>query len=244
MEVAAVFLLGLASGMVSAISTGGGLISVPGLILLGTSPVTAIATTRLSALSSGLTSSYRYYKKHKIIWRYTPYLIVVSLAAGLIGPKLLFKIDEQALEPLIGFTLLLLVPTLLHDKKLGLVRRHKSRSKKLHGLIVLFIIMIYGTMIGAGGGIFLIYALMYFFGTNVTQATATGTIMWLAGTLVALVAYISQGAVDFSIGIPLLISAAIGGSIGAKIALNKGTAWVKAVLIFVIIAASIKLLLF
>lgn len=53
MEAVGAFLIGLASGMVGAISTGGGLIYVPALIILGISPVSAIATTRLSALSGG-----------------------------------------------------------------------------------------------------------------------------------------------------------------------------------------------
>lgn len=244
MDVVYAFLIGLASGTVGAISTGGGLISVPALIFMGSSPITAIATTRLSALSSGITSTLRYYKSHKIIWRYVPYFIVVSLAAGTIGPRLLFMVDQNLLEPGIGLLMLLLVPTLLHDKKMGIKIRKRSRDKKLVGLLVLFVVMIYGTMIGAGGGIFLIYAIMYFFGTNITQATATGTVMWLAGTLMAVTTYAAQGAVDFHLGAPLMAGGAIGGILGANLALKKGVGWVRYVLIIVIVVTATKLLLF
>lgn len=239
-----VLLIGLASGAVGAISTGGGLISLPGLIFLGLSPVSAIATTRLGALSSGLASTYRYSKGKKILWRYVPYFMIVAIVAGFIGPRLLFQINEELLEPGIGVVMLLLLPTILHDKKFGLTIRRKSRNKKIAGLAALFVIMIYGTMIGAGGGIFLIYAIMYFFGTNVTQATATGTIMWLAGTIVATITYFHQGVIAFDYGIPLMIGSAIGGSLGAELALEKGVHWVRGILIIVILFASIKLILF
>ena len=79
---------------------------------------------------------------------------------------------------------------------------------------------------------------------TVTEANATGTAMWLIGTTTALIAYISNGAVVFSVGIPLMLGAIIGGYSGAQLALKKGTVWVKWFLVVVISLASIKLIFF
>ncbi len=244
MEIIAAFLIGLASGLVGAIATGGGLISLPGVIFLGASPAAAIATTRLSAASGSFASLYRYKTSKMIIWKYVPALVTVSVLAGLIGPRLLLLINEDILEPLIGVLLLSSLPLLLWHKNFGIKHKKKRKRSKAIGMMVLFFVMIYGTMFGAGGGIFLIYSLMYFFGMNVIESNATGTAMWLAGTLVALVTYIASGMVVFSIGIPLMIGSSIGGYFGAQIALTRGTAWVKSVLILVIVISSIKLILF
>ncbi len=79
---------------------------------------------------------------------------------------------------------------------------------------------------------------------NVTESNATGTAIWLVGTVVALIAYIINGAVVFSIGIPLLIGATIGGYIGAHLALKNGVVWVRSVLVIVIIVSGTKLIFF
>lgn len=244
MEFIGALLIGLASGMVGAIATGGGLISVPGLIFMGVSPVSAIATTRLSALSGSLVSLYEYNKGHKVLWKYLVPFSAVAFIAGLIGPRLLLSIRPDLVEPLIGILLLTTLPLLLMSKDFGIIHQHQRRRRKLAGLVMLFFVMIYGTMFGAGGGIFVIYTLTYFFGMTITEANATGTMMWLIGTATALVAYLSQQVVDLSVGIPLLIGAMAGGYFGARMALDKGTAWVKGVLIVVVVVAGVKLIFF
>lgn len=244
MEILGAFLIGLASGMVGAISTGGGLISIPGTIFLGLTPLQAIATTRLSAISGGVASLFKYHRGKAIVWRYLPYFMVISFIAGIIGPKLLLQINKDYLEKIIGILLLAMLPLLILTKDFGTVNKTKPRKHKLLGFITLFIVMIYGTMFGAGGGIFLIYALIYFFGLTVTEANATGTAMWQIGTIVALVTYIAKGVVVFSVGIPLIFGAIVGGYVGAHLALRNGVMWVKSILITVIILSSIKLIFF
>jgi uncharacterized membrane protein YfcA len=244
MENIGAFLIGLASGLVGAISTGGGLISIPGLVFLGQSPISAIATTRLSALSGGTASLFKYHKGKAVAWHYLPVFMVISLIAGIIGPKLLVQIDKDMVEQLIGVSMLVMLPLLVFRKNFGTVKRTRQRKHHLLGMFFLFLVMIYGTMFGAGGGIFLISVLIYFFGMTVTEANATGTAMWLIGTTAALIAYISHGAVDFGIGIPLLAGALLGGYTGAHIALKKGTVWVKWFLVVVVTLSSIKLIFF
>src|SRR3990167_5597120 len=116
MEILGALLIGLVAGMVGAISTGGGLISVPAVIFLGLSPVSAIATTRLSAISGGLTSLFKYHKGKVIVWKYMLYCMVISLVAGVIGPKLLLEINEDILEKTIGVLMLTMLPLLLFKK--------------------------------------------------------------------------------------------------------------------------------
>ncbi len=244
MDILVAFLIGITSGLVGAISTGGGLISIPGLIFIGLSPVSAIATTRLSAISGGLASLIRYHKGKVIAWKYLPAFMLVSILAGIIGPKLLLEVNKDNVEMFIGISMLIMLPFLVFKKDFGVLKVKKHRKNQTIGLFILFLVMIYGTMFGAGGGIFLISALIYFFGFTVTEANATGTAMWLAGTATALIAYISHGEVNFILGIPLMLGAIIGGYTGAHVALKKGTVWVKWFLVAVVILSSIKLIFF
>jgi uncharacterized protein len=74
------FLIGLIAATLGAIATGGGLISVPGMIFLGLSPASAIATTRLNLLGGGITAVYRYSKAGAIQKKHLGYFLFVSLA--------------------------------------------------------------------------------------------------------------------------------------------------------------------
>jgi uncharacterized membrane protein YfcA len=156
-----------------------------------------------------------------------PPLLAVSVLGGLIGPRLLEKISKFNLQPIIGVVLLLMLIPMLINHNLGTIKKTTKLSRKIFGGLILFLIMIFATMFGIGGGTFLIYSLIYFFGMTVIKANANGMVMWLIGAVTAFVSYASQGDVNYQLGIPLLIGAAFGGYIGAQLAIKKGTAWIK-----------------
>ncbi len=238
------FLTGTISGFVGALSTGGGLISIPALIFMGLSPGSAIATTRLSALSGAISSFFRFRKGNVIIWQHIPYFIISAVLGGLVGARILLRIDEDVLTVTVGILLLLMLPLLFMKKNFGIVPRERSDKHHAIGLMLQFFIMIYGAVFGGGTGIFLTYVLVHFFGMTLIQSNATGTVMWLVVTATALISYIVAGAINFSVGIPLLLGAALGGYLGAHTALKAGNSVVKWAFGIMIIASSIKLIFF
>jgi len=238
------FLIGFVGSFIGSIATGANLINIPGLIFIGASPITAIATTRLSAITGGGAIIYRYNKGKVVLWRYIPHFILVAIAGGIIGPQLLLHINQDVVKPIVGILLIATLPLLFIDKKFGTTRSQTTKKRKAIGMAVLLVVMTYATMLTLGGGAFLAYTLVYFFGMTVIEANATGTVIWSLSAVTALVAYISRGAVDFSLGIPLMIGAAAGGYLGANTALKKGTVWVKWLLAVVVAASAIKLIFF
>ncbi len=238
------FVVGFLAALLGSISTGANLVSVPGLIFLGLSPISAIATTRLSAIGGGLAVVYRYNRAKKVLWRYIPQFVVVAVVAGIIGPKLLLNIDERIVEPIVGGLLLASLPLLFLKHNFGEKRQRTTPARKAAGMVVLLLVMIYSTAFSVGGGVFVLYTMAYFFGMTLTEGNATGTVVWVLGAATALLTYISHGAVNISLGLPLVAGAIIGGSIGAQLALDKGVAWVKYVLAVVILVSGLKLLFF
>ncbi|MEX0650006.1 MAG: sulfite exporter TauE/SafE family protein [Candidatus Andersenbacteria bacterium] len=238
------FWVGIASGFIGALSTGGGLISIPALIFMGLTPGASIATTRLSALSGGITAFAKYRKNNVILWKYIPYFVVLAVIGGIVGSKILLEINERVLTVTVGILLLLMLPLLFWKKNFGMVQTERRKGHTITGFILQFFIMIYGAAFGGGTGIFLTYVLVHFFGMTIIQANATGNVMWLVVTTTALISYILHGAVNFSVGIPLLIGAAIGGYAGAHTALKAGNQIVKWVFAVIIILSSIKLIFF
>ena len=244
MDWIAAFFIGFLAAFVGAIASGGGLIAIPGLIFLGASPISAIATSRLNLMSGGISAVYRYRKDGAVIWKYIPHFFILAIVAGIIGPKLLLGIDENTVQRLVGVMLLLILPVLWIKKDAGTIRVVRSHRRALAGYPVVALILLYLTVFGGGAGIFIIYAFVYFFGMTVTEALATGYVIALVATLVSLIAYSHGGAVNWSLGIPLMVGGLIGGYLGAHTALKKGAKSVKTLLTVVILISGIKLSFF
>jgi len=244
MDIVGAFFVGLAATFLGSISSGANLISVPGLIFLGVPPVSAIATSRIAALGGGIGTALRYHKEGKILWRYVPLFGAIALIGGLLGPKLLLLLDRELVEPIVGVLLIACLPLLFLKRSFGEVRVTTSRRRQAVGLIVLLVVMAYSTAFAAGGGVFLLYALAYFFGLTLTEGVATGNVIWAFGSAVALVAYAANGEVLYLMGIVMALGAAIGGYLGARLAVKKGLRWVKYVLAAVIVVSGVKLIFF
>ncbi len=243
-EVLIALLIGLSSGFIGALAGGGGMISIPALMFMGLSPASAIATTRLSAFSNSAAQVIRFNKSNLIKWREIAPLFILAIIGGIAGSEALLNIDENILSKVIGILLLVLLPVLLINKDFGTVARHRSKNYRYIGYFAIFLLMIYTAMFGGGGGIFMVYTIVYFFGMTIIQAKANGTALELVATTVAIVYYLGAGSIDLFIGIPLMIGAAVGGWLGAHTAIKKGNAFVKALFFIIIIVSSVKLLFF
>lgn len=242
MEIIGAALLGLAAGFINALSSGGGLIAIPGLIFMGASPASAVATSRMGVVGGSLTSAIRYQRGKAISWRYMPLFLVLAIIAGIAGPRLLILMPQHIISTSIALLMLLLLPLLFIQHDFGIKDVPRSRVRKAVGMLLMFVVLMYSTMFGAGSGILYIYVLVYMFGLTVIEANATTTVVALVGSAVALITYIHGGLVDFGLALPLTAGALAGGYLGARLALHEGSAWVKWILAAIMVAASIKLL--
>lgn len=239
-----VLLIGLATGFFDSVIGAGGLISVPALIFLGLPPQVAIATDRFGVLGQGFTAFYKFWKAGKIVWKYVLVLSVISLAGSLIGANILVSVDPKILQTVVGILLIILLPLIFLKQNLGVQANETSQSKKVAGLFIYFLIMTFGGFFGQGTGPLIFYALTYFLGLTMIQVLATGVIPWFVLSLSSFIIFALNGIVDYKIGLVLLISMAIGGYIGAHVAIKKGDVWIKRLFIIFVVASSIKLLFF
>ncbi len=239
-----VLMIGLATGFSDSVIGAGGLISVPALIFFGLPPQVAIATDRFGVLGQGFTALYKFWKAGKIVWKYVFVLSVISLIGSLIGANILVSVDPKILQTVVGILLIILLPLIFLKQNLGVQASETSKSKRVAGFFIYFLIMTYGGFFGQGTGPLLFYALTYFLGLTMIQVLATGVIPWLVLSLSSLIIFAFNGIVDYKIGIVLLVSMAIGGYVGAHFAITKGDVWIKRLFIFFVVASSIKLLFF
>jgi uncharacterized protein len=112
-------------------------------------------------------------------------------------------------------------------------------------IIVGLIAGILSGLVGIGGGIIIVPALVLFLGFSQHQAqgTSLGILLLPAGILAAM-NYYKQGYIDLKVVLILFIGFVIGGYIGSKISLNLSEAVVKKIFAVVLVLIAGKMLFF
>ena len=239
-----IFITGLATGFFDSVIGAGGLISVPALVFLGLPPQVAIATDRFGTIGQSFTAFLKFWKAKKIVWKYVLILAIISLVGSLIGANILISIDPKILQKVVGVLLVLLLPLIFLKQNIGLQQVETSKPRKIIGLFIYFLIMIFGGFFGQGTGPLIFYTLTYFLGLTMIEVLATGVIPWFVLSLSSLIIFTFNGIIDYKSGVVLFVGMAIGGYAGAHFAIQKGDVWIKRLFATFVIIAGIKLLFF
>ena len=125
------------------------------------------------------------------------------------------------------------------------------KNKKMDIQTILIIILvgiaagILGGLVGVGGGIIIVPALVYFIGFSqkTAQGTSLGLIMLPVG-IFGVLQYYKQGHVDFRVVGILAIGFLLGSLLGSKIALNLPQETIKKVFAVLMILIAVKMLFF
>jgi len=240
----AVFLIGIIASFIGSMVGSGGLLSIPFLILVGLPPQVAIATNKMGAVGLSLGAIPKFWKAKKILWKYVPLFALISIVGAYIGANILLSINEEVLSTIVGIIILLMLPLLLIKKEIGIKRNDVTKTKKIIGYVLYFLVMIFGGFFGGGAGTLVFYTLMIFFGFTIIEANATDIIPWFLLSLSSLIIFAINGIVDYGLGIALFLGMLAGGYLGACTAIKKGNQWVKILFIIVVIISGVKLLFF
>lgn len=228
----------------AAITAGAGIITIPVLMFLGLPTSSAIATNTLPTLGLLAASLPKYYKAGRVELTTGLKLIPLGLVGGIIGAKALVATDADVLSVVVGVLLLLLIPVILLNPSKGINNSKENRNKVILGYSVYFLVMVYGGFLGAGAGIFAMYALVYFLGMTYLRAKSTISFAAVFTVIAVFIIFLMNDLVDFQYGIPMTIGAYIGGALGARTAIKNGDTWVRFVFLGVIFIAGVKLLFF
>jgi len=203
MEILGLLFAAGAGGAMNAIAGGGTLLTFPTLLLFGTPPIVANATSTV-ALVIGTSGSLYGYRQHlptvkPWLWRFVP----ISMLGGLIGGVLLTLTSNRIFSKLVPF--LILIATLLFLSQ-GLVRRlwtsagtrDPSHHVALWGAILFqFAVAIYGGYFGAGIGILMLACLGFIGLGNIHEMNTLKTLLSSLINLVAAIWFCFAGLVHW-----------------------------------------------
>src|SRR5262245_55186144 len=184
-----------AAGMVNAVAGGGTLITFPVLLLLGTPPIKANATSTLALMigTSGSVFGFRRQIGATKSWliRFMP----VSVLGGLVGGILLTRTREQVFAKMVPFLILfatiLFLAQVVFRRFAGFSEKPETPTTHHHAvwaaILFQFFIAVYGGYFGAGIGILMLASLGYLGLTNIHEMNGLKTVLASLINLVAAV---------------------------------------------------------
>lgn len=233
--------LGFLGAFINAIVGGGGLITLPALLAVGLPPAMAIGTNKLAATFGNLTSMLTFLHAGKVSFRLLAPVLPVVFIGSVVGASTVHLLDPEVLRPLI---IVLLIAVLLYSlSKKDLDKATTSnlslRTRLLLGSLILVVIGFYDGFFGPGTGSFFIFVLL-FMGLDFMQAAGSSKLLNLASNSAALLVFLLQGTVHFGYGIVMGVAMIVGAYLGSKMALSKGTAFVKLLFVSVTMLLIVK----
>lgn len=238
-------LAALAAGFVDAVVGGGGLVQLPALLLglPGASPVQVLATNKLASICGTSASSVTYYRTVRPhAGTFVP-LMVLAFAGSALGAVLASRIPAEAFDPIVLVVLVVVGAWVLLRPELGeaTVLRFAGHRHTAVAMAAGFVMGVYDGALGPGTGSFFVIALVGLMGYSFLEASAKAKMANWATNLAALVVFVPQGAVLWKVGLLMGLANMLGGWLGARTAVARGSRFVRVFFIVVVSAFIVRI---
>jgi uncharacterized membrane protein YfcA len=237
-------LAAFAAGFIDAIVGGGGLIQTPvGLILLPSLPVaTVIGTLKVPAFSGTSFAAFQYLKKVDLNWKLLGIMMLLAFPSAFLGSTLLTYVSNDFMKPLLLVVLSFLVIYTYAKKNFGQhIEKDISPQRQLMNAVsISFVVGLYDGFIGPGTGSFLVVAFIAIMGFDFLHASANAKMVNLATNFGSICLFMLKGKIIWAIAIPMAASNALGGWLGAKLAINKGNSFIRIFFLVVVIGTLVR----
>lgn len=248
MDASAIVLLCAAAfgaGLLDAIVGGGGLIQLPALLLvLPSYPVVALlGTNKLAAVAGTGSAAVTYARRVRIDRTTAVRMCGAAFAGSLLGALLASHAGSDLLRPVVLVALVAVWLYTLRRPALGEVEllRRTARHRTAVAVGGAALIGLYDGFVGPGTGSFLIFLLVGGVGLSFLHASATAKAVNTTTNVAALLLFGLAGHVLWALGGLMAASNLAGSQVGARLAIRRGSAWVRRVFLLVVAALILRL---
>lgn len=236
------FAVALGAGIIDAIAGGGGLITLPVLIMSGLSPAQAIATNKIQALSSVASSAHRFLRNDLVNRANIVSKLIASISGATVGAFAIQAIDPSFLGKFIPVILIAVAVFFLISPYLP--RERKSWiSENSFAFFCAVPIGFYDGFFGPGTGSLYAAAFVLFLARDLKRATAETKILNAGGSLIAALIFLRGGSIVWPHALAMSAGALIGGQIGAHVATKWGAPLIRIGLVAISILLAVRIIL-
>ena len=235
LDVVVVFGAGFLAALVGSMSGGGvGVIQLAGLLVVGL-PINSAIATNIFGDAGFYPPALRNFRQagqlEQKVWR--P-IVAINLLATAGGTLIIINLDEDFLAKIVAGSLIVVLALTLKDRQAGLEVRPTQKTWPLAYFIAKF-----SAAGGFGNNLLAVLTLVYFRGLTTLQAVANAFLANGISSLLAIAMLLPTGLIDLRLGLACFAANLMGAQIGSRIAITKGSRFVRymigLVAVFVII---------
>jgi uncharacterized membrane protein YfcA len=239
------FLLSVAAlfaGFVDSIAGGGGLITVPAMLIAGIPPLQTLGTNKVQSVFGAASATLAYSRKGHVKLREQLPMALMAVMGGALGAALATIVPGDVLRAIMPVLLVAIALFFAFKPNLNDLDTHRRITPFIFGMSFVPAIGFYDGVFGPGTGSFFMLSFVTLAGFGLLKATAHTKLLNLGSNIGALVIFASFGATLWKIGLMMGVCQFFGAQLGSRLAMRTGAKLIKPLLVIVCIAFAIKLL--
>ena len=233
------------TAVISVVTGGTSLITVPVMMQCGIEPHVAVATNMLALVFLSLGGTAPFIKSRALRCGRLPWLVALTLVGSALGSSLLVVVPTRSMPLVVSLAMIVVAVFSLASRNPGLTgdADGASRTMVILGYVSTLALGIYGGFFSGGYVALLTAAYIAFFRMSFIEAVAVTKLLNAVSSLVASAVFAWGGLIDWKMGICLGVVSFAGAVLGAALARRMGNVWLRRVFLAAVIILALKTLL-
>lgn len=228
------------AGFIDAIAGGGGLLTIPAMLLANIPPVLTLGTNKIQAASGALAASITMIKKGVVKPALMKTAIISAFVGSALGTIAVQLSPPDLLEKLIPFLIAGIGIYTLFAPSLGEVEAEPRISESMWQRLVAPLIGFYDGYVGPGTGMFFALGNVALRGREIVTATGTAKILNLSTNVASVIFFVLGGNVLWSVGLAMMVGQIIGAYLGSHMVVKGGSKLIRPVIVLMCLAMVTK----
>lgn len=237
--------LAFCAGLIDAVVGGGGLIQIPALLnvfpsaqaatLFGTNKIASVCGTSLAARS--------YFGRVHIPWGLVLPAAISAFILSFLGAAAVSFVPQAIMRPMVLILIVAMAIYTFMKKDFGAIQRpfEIGTRERVVSVLIGGGIGFYDGLFGPGTGSFLIFLFIRYFAFDFLQASVAAKFVNIATNIAALLYFVPSGKVLYGIAIPMAIFNMLGAYTGTRVAMKRGTGFIRGLFLCLLIVLILKL---
>ncbi len=234
------FLAAAVGGFLDTLAGGGGLITLPALMMSGIPPLAALGTNKLQGSMGTGTSSFLMIRNKRVKLRDVKSLMVAAFIGAVMGTIAIQFINTEILTSVIPLVLLVIAVYFLVSPNPGNKAVEAKMAPRTYRRVVVPLIGCYDGMFGPGTGSFFTAAGVALRGHGMIDATAVAKTLNFATNIASLMVFLVAGQVVWMIGILMMSGQLVGASLGSHWLLRSKPAYLRVIVVVMCLGMLVK----
>ena len=213
-------IVALLAGCLDTLAGGGGLLTVPALLLAGVPPLQALATNKLQAPAGTGMATYQVIRRHGVRWAEVRWPMLWAFVGSAVGTIAILFVPTDALTIVIPVVLALMAAYFLFVPRSHEPPAEPRMGEKAHDMAVVPAIGFYDGAFGPGTGSLYALSGVALRALPLRRSTAVAKTLNFATNVASLIVFVIAGKVVWLVGGVMIVGQLIGAYIGSHILLR------------------------